>query len=592
MTKESDPTNLKFTKGDYLMKKSLLIVVVVVFLATSIGMAFAGPFSDVPKKHWAYEAVNSLAAKGLLEGYADGKFKGAKAMTRYEMALMVARLIDKKFGGADLETLQKLTIEFADELALLGVKVQALEEEVKVMRNDVDVAKADIDMLKKGGLGKIKLSVEDRIRFEQNKSKSMTAFAAGVAVTPYDTTNNSRMVNRLRMNMKANIDDNVTAFFSYQDETQHGSFVQNNPVNGVAPAGDGTARSMFLGYVDVKNFGGNNIVDNFRIGRFTLTLGKGFILDNEIDGIQMKKNYKGTNFSLSAFDTRLVLAPATPGTTTNNDGLDAKLFTVDHAWKNIAAGAYYMTRSNNYYVAAVGASAINVVGLTLDGKLGKNVVAFLEYADQTAAKNKTNYAVPTFNLAGVADVNPSYKGKGFKVGAEWTINPTWDLTLLYQDREKDFRVMGINDDYSDSAYYGNNAYSSTWGKNCVALAAALPVVNGLTSDSYNNSKIASFIVGYKATNKLHLDVWYEDLKGKTTINSGALPVTATRVATTGNFDQNTVQLIGTYQYRENTAFKLRYRTTKYKSGDNDYAILGAAAPADHDQVRLDLNVKF
>ncbi|HOD42948.1 MAG TPA: S-layer homology domain-containing protein, partial [Candidatus Wallbacteria bacterium] len=118
------------------MKKGLLLVVVVVFLATAIGAAFAGPFSDVPKKHWAYEAVNSLAAKGLLEGYADGKFKGAKAMTRYEMALLVARLIDKKFGGADLETLQKLTIEFADELALLGVKVQALEDEVKVIRND------------------------------------------------------------------------------------------------------------------------------------------------------------------------------------------------------------------------------------------------------------------------------------------------------------------------------------------------------------------------------------------------------------------------------------------------------------------------
>jgi len=78
------------------MKKGLLLVVVVVFLATAIGAAFAGPFSDVPKKHWAYEAVNSLAAKGLLEGYADGKFKGAKAMTRYEMALLVARLIDKK----------------------------------------------------------------------------------------------------------------------------------------------------------------------------------------------------------------------------------------------------------------------------------------------------------------------------------------------------------------------------------------------------------------------------------------------------------------------------------------------------------------
>lgn len=557
------------------MKKSLLLVVVVVFLATSIGMAFAGPFSDVPKKHWAYEAVNSLAAKGLLEGYADGKFKGAKAMTRYEMALMVARLIDKKFGGADLETLQKLTIEFADELALLGVKVQALEEEVKVMRNDVDAAKADIDMLKKGGLGKIKLSVEDRIRWEQNKYKSL---AAGVA-----DLSNSRMVNRLRMNMKANIDDNVTAFFSYQDSTVHGTAIQNNPNAGAnnVTAAD-TNRDMFLGYVDIKNFGGNNIIDNFRAGRFTLTLGKGFIIDNEIDGLMMKKNYKNTNFALAFFDTRLVAAAAAGANA--NDGLNTKLFTVDHAWKNIAGGLYYFTRSSHFFSAISGFKAINMMGLTLDGKLGKNVVAFLEYADQKPAGDKKNYAAGV-DAAGLA---LDWKGQGFKFGAEWTINPTWDFTALYQQREKDFRVLGVNDDYSDSAYYGNATYA-----NCGLVANTWTKNGAILADNYNNSKITSIIVGYKATNKLHLDVWYEDFKGKDRVaNSIAANGVAAGTGLNGVFDQNAVQLVGTYQYRENTAFKLRYRTIKYKSGDADYAVLGAGAPADHDQVRLDLNVKF
>lgn len=532
-----------------------------VFLASTLSAAFAGPFSDVPKKHWAYEAVNSLAAKGLLEGYADGKFKGAKAMTRYEMALMVARLIDKKFGGADLETLQKLTIEFADELALLGVKVQALEEEVKVMRNDMDTVKADVDMLKKGGWGKMKVSVEDRVRWEQNKYKSLNAGVVNLS--------NSRFVNRFRMNIKANIDDNVTGFFSWQDSTIHGFGNQNNPNAGLnnVTAAD-TNRDLFLGYVDIKHFGGNNIVDNFRAGRFTLTLGKGFLLDNEIDGIQMKKNYKGTNFSLSFFDTRN--ANGNFFATGANDGLDTKLFTVDHAWKNIAAGLYYFTKSNAYNPAAQSA-AMNVAGLTLDGKIGKNVVAFLEYADQKPATNKALYIINA-----VPDAL-NFKGKAFKVGAEWTINPTWDLTLLYQDREKDFTVLGINDDYSDSAYYGNATYA-----NCGIAGSTWTKAGGAVADNYNNSKIASLIIGYKATNKLHLDVWYEDFKGKSK--------NATNFS--GNFDQNTTQLVGTYQYRENTAFKLRYRTTKYKTGDTDYAFLGAGAPADHDQVRLDLNVKF
>jgi len=536
------------------MKKSLILIVVFAFLATAIGTAFAGPFSDVPKKHWAYEAVNTLAAKGLLEGYADGKFKGNKAMTRYEMALVIARLIDKKFGGADLETLQKLTIEFADELALLGVKVQALEEEVKVIRGDMDAAKTDIDMLKKGGLGKIKLSVEDRIRFEENKYKPATAVAA----------NSSRFVNRFRLNMKANIDDNVTGFFSFQDSTVHGTAVQNNAFGGLntITAGD-TARDLFLGYIDIKQFGGGNIIDNFRIGRQTFTLGKGFVLDNEIDGLLMKKNYRGTNVAVGFFDTRTSGVGTVAANTKNNDGLDAKVLTIDHAWKDVAAGLYYFTRTNTYASAVSGTAAINMYGLTLDGKLGKNVVAFVEYAAQQPGKNKANYILSA--------VDANWKGNAFKLGAEWTINPRWDMTVLYQQRDKDFLIMGINDDYSDSAYYGNTYYGGVFSKTAAALA-----------DSYNNSKIASLIIGYKATEKLHLDLWYEDFKASKKTAAGL----------SGNYDQNTMQLVGTYQYRENTAFKLRYRTTKYKTGDPDYTAVAATQPSDHDQVRLDLNVKF
>ena len=45
------------------------------------------------------------------------------------MAQIIARLIETK-GTGNYSTLQKLTVEFADELALLGVKVTALEDEV------------------------------------------------------------------------------------------------------------------------------------------------------------------------------------------------------------------------------------------------------------------------------------------------------------------------------------------------------------------------------------------------------------------------------------------------------------------------------
>src|SRR5271163_1547945 len=89
--------------------------------------ALATPFSDVPANHWAYEYIQSLAADGIIDGYPDGKFKGDRPLTRYEMAVVVARVIAKLQenqgpAGAskeDLDKLQKLIDALKDELDAL-----------------------------------------------------------------------------------------------------------------------------------------------------------------------------------------------------------------------------------------------------------------------------------------------------------------------------------------------------------------------------------------------------------------------------------------------------------------------------------------
>ncbi|HIE52679.1 MAG TPA: hypothetical protein EYP85_13065 [Armatimonadetes bacterium] len=57
--------------------------------------ARAGMFPDVPPNHWAYQAVRELSALGLVEGYPDGTFKGSQPITRYEVALMVQRVLER-----------------------------------------------------------------------------------------------------------------------------------------------------------------------------------------------------------------------------------------------------------------------------------------------------------------------------------------------------------------------------------------------------------------------------------------------------------------------------------------------------------------
>jgi len=49
---------------------------------------------DVPQDHWAYRAVKYLTERGLLRGYGDGRFHGDEPVTRYELSLIIARLVE------------------------------------------------------------------------------------------------------------------------------------------------------------------------------------------------------------------------------------------------------------------------------------------------------------------------------------------------------------------------------------------------------------------------------------------------------------------------------------------------------------------
>jgi len=133
-----------------------------------------GPFADVPTDHWAYDAVNELAALGIFNGYPDQTFGGKRALTRYEFAVALQRMlqdvqrrIDAKGGGTTgpgqpgqrgpagpagpqgppgmspeelarmrtaIDTLQRLAREFADTLAQLGTDVDQLKRDLAALQ--------------------------------------------------------------------------------------------------------------------------------------------------------------------------------------------------------------------------------------------------------------------------------------------------------------------------------------------------------------------------------------------------------------------------------------------------------------------------
>ena len=142
------------------MKKSLVLAMAMALGVTASAYA-ANPFSDVPAGHWAYDAVNKLAAEGVVDGYPDGTYGGDKLMTRYEMAQIVAKAMAK---GANVD---KLAAEFADELDSLGVRVANLEKKADNVKitGEVRASYRDVDGDVKGheGLLRSRLWVNGQI---------------------------------------------------------------------------------------------------------------------------------------------------------------------------------------------------------------------------------------------------------------------------------------------------------------------------------------------------------------------------------------------------------------------------------------------
>ena len=151
------------------MKKTMIMVIIIMVLAICLPV-FAQEFPDVPTDHWAYNSVQSLAEAGIIQGYPDGTFGGKRAMTRYEFAEALAKAIpviaSKVSGGTgtigatgatgatgakgdkgdkgdpgitpeQLAQIMKMSNEFRDELAALGVDVDQLKRDVADLQSRV-----------------------------------------------------------------------------------------------------------------------------------------------------------------------------------------------------------------------------------------------------------------------------------------------------------------------------------------------------------------------------------------------------------------------------------------------------------------------
>jgi len=139
----------------------------------SVSPVFAqasGPFADVPTDHWAYQSVDKLQKDGIVIGYPDGTYGGKRAMTRYEFAVAIARLLEKIPPAVDLSNygtkaetdeairaatagfatkeevaeLRRLVNEFQTELTTLGVDIDALKKRMTALEGRVTALETEV----------------------------------------------------------------------------------------------------------------------------------------------------------------------------------------------------------------------------------------------------------------------------------------------------------------------------------------------------------------------------------------------------------------------------------------------------------------
>lgn len=393
------------------MKKFLTLAVTsAVVLGTSqSALAAANPFSDVPQGHWSYDAVSELVKDGIIEGYGDGTFRGDRAITRYEMAQIVAKAMAKEVNGDAKASLDKLAAEYADELNNLGVRINKLEDKVDNVKFD-------------GYL---------RMRYLENKYE--------------DSDTSKRYPSRFRLNLKAKVNED----WNVRMRTETNYQLDN---------GTDTEFTVKAAYAQGKLFGTDT-----KIGRFPqFSADNGMILDAYATGIQVIKqhnrltstmtagiidkdsyvghneadvNYQGHEYTYDVNDKLDVLAAyhhfGTSGTNNERYGYDN-----NHIWE---IGLGYNFNDNLKLSGAYAKSSVDSV-MADGGKHRDSYTVDLMYKGAKLQDEGSFGAYLAYrNLTDKVSIAPTYATadrnnlKGWEIGTAYTIAPNITATVQYFD---------------------------------------------------------------------------------------------------------------------------------------------------------------
>ena len=131
-------------------KKSIIFTLLLMLIFT--GGVFAQEFDDVPRDHWAYDSVQTLAERGYLSLYSGEDFNGEQPLTRYEMAEIIASVLENTTSGTagqnlseeDVDVIRELSLEFRDELVSVAQRQKDFEDRLNSVEDTNQIQDEDI----------------------------------------------------------------------------------------------------------------------------------------------------------------------------------------------------------------------------------------------------------------------------------------------------------------------------------------------------------------------------------------------------------------------------------------------------------------
>lgn len=468
---------------------TIALMLVVALAVPALGAGHHGSFSDVPGDHWAYDAINSLVAAGVVEGYPDGEYKGQQSMTRYEMAVMVSRALDNIIAeqeamaegltegqAADVtaiveslmernmpesltdqqaeevaDIVEALTFELRAELQVLGADLDALYEDVEALEAKVDAMDVPEDNIEFGVTVETIFEVAD---YGDEDLAAIALWADGELIDESPVTDaadfpsEKRFWQEIGFDVYGNVGD---ANFHLEVDTIQNVFTSeyvNDDLAAISPTFEGESDSpefemdtalLTVDYADTTFLVGDHV--DASIARY-------FVDEEDLQGLAVVKNYLD-------IDWTFLVAGYGEGDDLEND--------IDLYGVTASTDMDFGTVTARVYQARLGSDQLNVLGLAVSDVALTDVVtvggevAFTDSTDDPNFEDESDFLFAvdgSFAVSEELTVTAMFETVGEDFNA-WQD----DLAGADEGDNVDYDKLGIGAEFALDA---NNTFSGSY----------------------------------------------------------------------------------------------------------------------------------